>query len=493
LPAAALIVVAAVALVRLIVASRVPLNEDESYYWMWSRHLAFGYTDHPPAVAWLIALLSPLGRAPGLVRLPFVLCGAFAALALGRAAMLLSGSAAAGAAAAIAFTLIPQTKLAMGEALPDGPYVLCWAVALMLSAEALHAPRRTTMPLLGVALGGAILSRFFGWALIGGIVGCALFEPNRILWRRGLWLALLIAAVLYAPFIAWNAAHGWENFRFTLHDRQAIHAFSAGRAGNLSSARYLVWAVLFWAVAAATVLRQRLWLVAWTALPLPTALAAFAFFATVESYWLLGPFASLCASIGIAFARLPRPARRIVTALAMVPAAWTAASVAFLALPESAQAAILRGGGPGARNALFSASFLYAPLARDVGALTQARGAVAASDRLEIASELTYNGVAAMLAGASPQVPQWNRWHDVRGAREGPPERVLLVTYDAPDPQLSGEIRRAYASVTEGPTLAYRHAGVPWGAFRTLWCASPRSSAARELYRLPATTSGGER
>jgi len=49
----ALTVLALVAL-RLVAAAWTPLTFDEAYYWMWSKHLAFGYYDHPPAVAFVI-------------------------------------------------------------------------------------------------------------------------------------------------------------------------------------------------------------------------------------------------------------------------------------------------------------------------------------------------------------------------------------------------------------------------------------------------------
>ena len=39
---------------RLLAAAWTPLTFDEAYYWLWSRHLAFGYYDHPPMVALLI-------------------------------------------------------------------------------------------------------------------------------------------------------------------------------------------------------------------------------------------------------------------------------------------------------------------------------------------------------------------------------------------------------------------------------------------------------
>src|ERR1700716_4540676 len=50
-----LTVLALVAL-RLVAAAWTPLTFDEAYYWVWSKHLAGGYYDHPPAVAAVIRL-----------------------------------------------------------------------------------------------------------------------------------------------------------------------------------------------------------------------------------------------------------------------------------------------------------------------------------------------------------------------------------------------------------------------------------------------------
>ena len=51
----ALAILALVAL-RLIAAAFTPITFDEAYYWMWSKHLAGGYYDHPPMVAVVIRL-----------------------------------------------------------------------------------------------------------------------------------------------------------------------------------------------------------------------------------------------------------------------------------------------------------------------------------------------------------------------------------------------------------------------------------------------------
>ena len=46
--------IAALILLRFIAGAVLPLSADEAYYWLWSKHLAAGYYDHPPMIAFLI-------------------------------------------------------------------------------------------------------------------------------------------------------------------------------------------------------------------------------------------------------------------------------------------------------------------------------------------------------------------------------------------------------------------------------------------------------
>ena len=41
-------------MLRAVMATLLPLSADEAYYWLWSKHLAAGYYDHPPMIAWAI-------------------------------------------------------------------------------------------------------------------------------------------------------------------------------------------------------------------------------------------------------------------------------------------------------------------------------------------------------------------------------------------------------------------------------------------------------
>ena len=477
LPRWVLVLIGAISVVRLIAAARIPLTPDETYYWTWSKHLDFAYTDHPPMVAWLIALTAPLGNAPALVRLPFVLCEAGAALALGETALALSGSAVAGVAALLAFALVPQTKLAMGEALPDGPYVLCWSLALLLAVRTASRPSSRTAVLLGLALGGAVLSRFFGWALAGGIAAYAL-APQRRPALRAFAGAFPIALALYVPFLLADASHGWQNIAFTLQRRHDFHGVTAAAFGGTAAVRFIVYAALFWILGFFVALRPRLGLVAWTALPFPTVLALLAPFDPVEAYWLLGPFASLCVGIGIAIARLSLTWRRVLGTIAALPAAATMAAVLFAALDAPVQAAALHALGDGAKGPLYNSVYMFRPLAEDVRRMTTARSATAMTDRLEIAAELRYYDTPSVLIGTAPQVEQWNRWYDPAIA---PAPRALIVTY-APlqsDAELAARVHRAYANVEPSVAREFDFAGTAAGTFYFTWCDGPRTGSAR--------------
>src|SRR5664279_4022362 len=48
------LLLAAWGILNLIQARLTPLDNDEAYYWMYSKYLAWGYFDHPPMIAVMI-------------------------------------------------------------------------------------------------------------------------------------------------------------------------------------------------------------------------------------------------------------------------------------------------------------------------------------------------------------------------------------------------------------------------------------------------------
>ena len=68
---------------RWVYSGAFPLIPDETNYWQWSRHLAWGYHDQAPMIAWAIKLTtSILGHTEIGVRLPSVVSMAVASIYL---------------------------------------------------------------------------------------------------------------------------------------------------------------------------------------------------------------------------------------------------------------------------------------------------------------------------------------------------------------------------------------------------------------------------
>ena len=217
-----LVLAVAVAL-RFVAAALVPLAPDETYYWEWSRRLATGYLDHPPAIALFIrAGTIVLGATPIGVRLCSVFAGALASAVLVRISGSFGGDRARLRAAAI-IACMPLAQIGLALATPDAALLLFWSLALAALVPALrnestpHA-RVLTWWLLGLALGCALSSKYTALLLIAGIaVGLALQPTLRgLLASPGPSVALTAAIALFAPNLAWNARHGWASVSYQL-------------------------------------------------------------------------------------------------------------------------------------------------------------------------------------------------------------------------------------------------------------------------------------
>jgi 4-amino-4-deoxy-L-arabinose transferase-like glycosyltransferase len=461
-------------LLRAYAAFNFPLTPDEAYYWTWSLHPSFGYTDHPPMVAWLIALGSVLGHAYGAVRLPFVIAEAVAALAVGMAAKILAGDTRAGAYAAIAFTLIPQTKLEFGESIPDGAYVLAWSLALWAAAALARRVSPRAIAALGVALAATVYSRTFGWALVLGIIAWALTSRRDLL--RPVAAACAIVVVLYIPYLLWNVSVGWETFAFEFVHRQSVNSISIAKLFDFGTVRFMLYGgiliVLTWFVA----LRRppKLWLVVWTALPLPVALFALSFAMRTESYWIVGPAASLSIGLGVVLARTTARWRTASLSVLGIAAAYSTAVAVFLALPEGVQAAGFHA-WPALRDQISSGVYAYGPMADDLRA-GAAAGVMVYTDRYETSAELLWYGIPSEMVANTPQVPQWKRWYRPAQA----PQRADLVIPLTPFGDTVGleqNIRAAYAHVGTPKILNFRYAGEPEGTFYVTRLEGPRPNA----------------
>ncbi len=210
---------------RLLFAWALGLGVDESYMVATGRHLALGYFDHPPASWWMAWGAAHLfgSDAPVVVRLPFVLMFAGTTWLMFALTETLYG-ACAGLWAAAALNAAPVFGLTTGSwVLPDGPLVFFLLGGTLCLVRALRAERLGPASAAlawwlgaGLCAGLALFSKYTAVLSLVGVFVYLLTERQArpILARPGLWLALALAALVFSPVVAWNAAHHWASFAF---------------------------------------------------------------------------------------------------------------------------------------------------------------------------------------------------------------------------------------------------------------------------------------
>lgn len=259
--------IAVTALLRIAWAAALGPGNDEAYYVQYARHADFSYHDHPPMVAWMVGTgLRVFSGLPIVLatRLPFVLLFAGSTWLMYRLAAQFFGPW-AGVLAAFILNVAGYFPLAAGAfALPDGPLVFFWLATFCALRWAIASGGRAwPWVVVGLAWGGALLSKYHAAFLPVGFFLFLVLEPHGRVWLRrpGPYLALALGLLIASPVLGWNAAHGWDSFAF--HGARAVGSSSLPRidrllpvlGGQVAYAFPWVWCVL--AMAAVGVLRDR--------------------------------------------------------------------------------------------------------------------------------------------------------------------------------------------------------------------------------------------
>ena len=203
---------------------------DETYYFMWGRHLQLSYFDHPSLVGWTQWLAGAVFGWTILGLRAMVVVTLFGDLAL----LSLLARRTAGDdwrwmfwTSASLFLATPILFGLSSVALPD--HLLMFFVLLALYAvERLREDigQARWLYLAALAIGCATLSKYTG-ALLGAAAVLYLVTTPAVrpLFRSPhLYLAALLALVLQLPVLIWNLQHDLASFGFIVGGRQALHA-----------------------------------------------------------------------------------------------------------------------------------------------------------------------------------------------------------------------------------------------------------------------------
>lgn len=237
----ALIVVGLVAL-RLVVGAVTPLTFDEAYYWMWSKHLAAGYYDHPPMVALVIRLGTLIaGDTAFGVRVASILLGLPMSWAVFRSADMLFGDRRIAATATVLLNATLMAAAGTTIVTPDAPLLVASSFVLYFLAKVQSTGRGAWWLGVGAAVGAALVSKYTAMFFGPVILISLLAVPQLRHWLRSPWpyLGGLLALVIFAPVILWNADHQWVSFIKQL-GRARIESFKPAYLGELLPTQFVL-------------------------------------------------------------------------------------------------------------------------------------------------------------------------------------------------------------------------------------------------------------
>jgi hypothetical protein len=195
---------------------------DELYYMACGQHLAWGYVDQPPLVAFVAWLARhALGTSLFATRLLPVLAGAVVVYATGRVAAELGGGLFAQFLAAIAILLAPaylafDTFLSMNAFEP-----LFWLLCAWIAIRILKGASPRLWLLFGAVAGLGLENKHsmlvFGFALVAGLVISGQARLFRSPW---IWFGAVLALAIFLPNLLWESRNGWPQIEVVRNAQQ---------------------------------------------------------------------------------------------------------------------------------------------------------------------------------------------------------------------------------------------------------------------------------
>lgn len=204
---------------HMLVANNYGYFRDELYYLAAGRHLAFGYVDFPPLIAFLAALMDLLTRDNLLgIHVISALAAACLTVVSGLMARELGGGRFAQVLAALASTFT-VVFMATGSIFSmDVLDTLWWSLGAYVLIRLLRRNQPRLWLVFGLVAGIGLLTKltilFFGFGVVVGL----LLTPQRAHFRtKWPWLGGAIAALFALPYALWNLVNGLPTVEFWGH------------------------------------------------------------------------------------------------------------------------------------------------------------------------------------------------------------------------------------------------------------------------------------
>jgi hypothetical protein len=189
---------------------------DELYYFACSKHLDFGYVDHPPMVA-LLTLISTWLFGETMVGLRFLsgLVGAITVLLSAEIARLLRGSKFSQALAALSICFAPAFP-ALSSFFSMNPIdIMLCTLFIVLFLKVVEYPSPIKWIVLGVLIGIGLLNKYTFFVLGFSLLVSLLITRQRSLLKSPwIYVSGIIGLLIFLPHIIWQINYNWPTLEF---------------------------------------------------------------------------------------------------------------------------------------------------------------------------------------------------------------------------------------------------------------------------------------
>jgi hypothetical protein len=210
-------------IINLLQARFTPLDNDEAYYWMYSKYLAWGYFDHPPMIALMIKIGYLFFHNELGVRLLTVLGQLFSLYIIW---MIIDKEQREKKRNVLLFymlALLMPVNIVYGFiSTPDAPLILFTAVFLLIYKQFLEEESGKNTILLGISIAALAYSKYHGAILILLVI---LSNP-RLLKSIRFYISGALAFILLLPHLYWQYSNGFPSLKYHLVER--VSAFNPG-------------------------------------------------------------------------------------------------------------------------------------------------------------------------------------------------------------------------------------------------------------------------
>jgi hypothetical protein len=208
-------------ILNLLQARLTPLNNDEAYYWMYSKHLAWGFFDHPPMIALMIRIGYFFFHNELGVRIIVVLSQL---VTLAVIWLITDKEIRKKKENILLFFMIavvlPVCNIYGFISTPDAPLILFSAILLLVYKRFLEDESWQNTLYLGISIAALMYSKYHGGLLIILII---LSNPG-LLKKFKFYVAAFLSLLLFFPHLFWQYSNDFPSVKYHLIER--VSAFN---------------------------------------------------------------------------------------------------------------------------------------------------------------------------------------------------------------------------------------------------------------------------